>query len=55
MDVMGVCDFLGSVSLQQKLEAIDRPVLWFHVITQFYLEIKGNATLRHEGPSIQKT
>ena len=54
MDVMGVCDFLGSVSLQQKLEAIDRPVLWFHVITQFYLEINGKCNLEAWGPIYPK-
>ena len=27
MYVVGVCDFLGSVSLQQKFEVTDRPVL----------------------------
>ena len=26
-NVRGVCNFLGSVSLQQKFEATDRPVL----------------------------
>ena len=38
--VKGVCNFLGSVSPQQKLEVMDGPVLQPHVIAQFYLESK---------------
>ena len=36
IDTVGVCDLLGSVSLQQKFEVMDRPVLWLHVTVQFY-------------------
>ena len=41
IEVRGVCNFLGSVSLQQKLEGVDRPVLQPHVTTQLYEESKG--------------
>ena len=56
--VWGVCDFLSSVSLQQKFEAMDRPVLRLRVISsygpalhlcitaQFYLESKGKYILK---------
>ena len=55
--VAGVCNFLGSVSLQQKFEATDGPalqprvissdgsVLQPHVTAQFYLERKGKYIL----------
>ena len=51
--VGGVCNFLGSVSSQQKLEAtdgpalqpLDRPVLQHHVIAQLYLGSKGKSIL----------
>ena len=39
--VGGVCNFLGSVSPQQKIEARDGPVLQLHVTAQFYLASKG--------------
>ena len=39
--VGGVCNFLGSVSSQQKFEATDGPVLQLPVTAQFYLESKG--------------
>ena len=48
-----VCNFLGLVLPQQKLEATDRPVLQLHVTVQFYLENKGKYIL--EGGSTQKT
>ena len=35
--VRGVCNFLGSVLLQEKFEAMDRP--------QFHLESKGKYIL----------
>ena len=49
---MGVCNFLGSVSSQQKLEVtdfealrlsqlLDRSVLQLRVTAQFYLENRG--------------
>ena len=49
----GLCHFLSSVSLQQQLEAMDRPVLQFldgpvlqlRIIAQFYLESKGKYIL----------
>ena len=53
----GVCNFLGSVSLQQKSEAMarslleprvissNRPVLQLRVPAQFYLENKGKCIL----------
>ena len=59
--VWGVCDFLSSVSLQQKFEAMDRPVLRLRVISsyepalqlcitaQFYLESKGKYILKAWG------
>ena len=43
--VGGVCNFLGSVSSQQKFEATDGSVLQLHVIPQFYLESKGKYIL----------
>ena len=51
--VRGVCNFLSSVSLQQKFEVMDRPalqplvgsVLQLHVTAQFYLESKGKYIL----------
>ena len=59
--VKGVRNFLGSVSSQQKFEAMDGqvlqpsdgpvlepsngPMLQFHVTAQFYLESKGKCTL----------
>ena len=39
--VRGVCDFLSSVSSQQKFEVMEGPVLEHRVIAQFYLENKG--------------
>ena len=39
-DVWGVCNFLGSVSWQQKFEAMDRPVLQLSVTAPFYLATK---------------
>ena len=55
--VRGVCNFLGSVSSQQKFEAMDRPVLqpsdgpmlWLCVTAQFYLESKGKYILKAWG------
>ena len=56
----GVCNFLGSVSSQQKFEMTDRPELQPHVISsdrpvlqlcvtaQFYLESKGKYILEAE-------
>ena len=38
--VGGVCNFLGSVSSQQKYEVMDEPVLQLQVTAQFYLESK---------------
>ena len=55
--VRGVCNFLGSVSLQQKFEAMlgpvlqshvissDGPVLQLRVIAQIYLENKRKYSL----------
>ena len=45
IDVGGVCNFVGSVSLQQKFEATDRPVLELCVMAQFYLASKGKYIL----------
>ena len=50
-NVGGVCNFPGSVSLQQKLEVMDRPVLQLSFIWQ----AQENASLRHEGGPTQKT
>ena len=52
--VRGVCNFLGSVSSQQKFEATDvkalgrhscQTVLQLRVTAQFYLENKGKYIL----------
>ena len=43
---MGVCNFLGSVSLQQKFEVTDTPVLQLRVTAQFYLASKGKYILK---------
>ena len=40
-----VCNFLGSVSSEQKFEATDRPVLQLTVTAQFYLAGKGKHIL----------
>ena len=49
VDVAGVCNFLGSVSSQQKSEArdqlLDGSVLQLRVTAQFYLENKGKYIL----------
>ena len=51
-----VFNFLGSVSPQQKLEAMDRPVLQLHVTAKFYLASKGkDILLRRESRPTQKT
>ena len=58
----GVCNFLSSVSLQQKFEVMDRPalqpsdgpVLQLSIIDQFYLESKEKYILEAEGMSTQK-
>ena len=50
---MGVCNFLGSVSSQQKFEVMDEPalqpldgpVLQLRVTAQFNLESKGKYIL----------
>ena len=44
--VKQVCNFLCSVSLQQKFEAADGPLLQPHVTAQFYLESKGKYILK---------
>ena len=43
--VGGVCNFLGSVLLQQKFEATDGPVLQLCFTVQFYLVSKGKYIL----------
>ena len=65
IDVRGVYNFLSSVSLQQKIEAMDASVLQPWVISldtsvlqlcvtaQFYLEAE-ESTPRHEGGPTQK-
>ena len=54
-----MCNFLSSVSSQQKVEAkdqlLDESVLQLCVTAQFYLENKGNASLRYKGMVTQKT
>ena len=45
MCVGEVCNFLGSLSLQQKFEATDGPVLQLRDIPQVYLANKGKYTL----------
>ena len=47
--VRGVCNLLGSISLQQKCEAMDGPVLHLCVTAQFYLESKGKYILEAWG------
>ena len=63
IDVRGVCKFLGSVSLQQKFKAMNRPALQpsdgpmsqLHGTAQFYLESKGmRHYLRPEGMLTRK-
>ena len=49
--VRGVCNFLGSVLLQQKFEVTDRSVLQLSFIWQ----VNENTSLRHEGEPTQKT
>ena len=57
IDVEGMCNFLGSVSSQQKFEAMDGPtlqpwagpVLQLRVTAQFYLESKGKYVLKAGG------
>ena len=53
--VKGVCNFLGSVSPQQKFEAVDEPVLPLRVTAHFYLQAKENTFSRREGGPTQKT
>ena len=48
--VKGICNFLGSVSLQQKFEETDGPDLQLSFIWQ----AKENASSRHEGGLFQK-
>ena len=47
--VRGLCNFLSPVSLQQKFEATDRPVLQLCVTGQFYLASKGKYILKAWG------
>ena len=47
--VRGVCNFLGSISLQQKFEVMDGPVLQLHVTAQIYLESKEKYILKAWG------
>ena len=49
--VGGVCNFLSSVSLQQKFEAMDGPVLQL----SFIQKAKQNTSLRHQDGPTQKT
>ena len=49
INVRRVCNFLGFVSLQQKFEMMDRPVLQFRVTAQFYLTSKGKWVLKAWG------
>ena len=61
--VGGICNFLGSVLLQQKFEAMDRPVLQPHAISldgpllqlSFIQKAKENTCQRQEGWPTQKT
>ena len=47
--VKGVCNFLGSVSPQQKFEATNGSVLLPCVVAQFYIESKGKYILEAWG------
>ena len=47
--VRELCNFLSPVSLQQKFEATDRPVLLLCVTAQFYLASKGKYILKAWG------
>ena len=47
-----VCDFLSSVSSQQKFEVMEGPVLELHVIAQFYLENEGKYILKLGGGGV---
>ena len=50
----GVGNFLSSVSLQQKFEVMDGPVLQLCVTVQFYLESKGKYILETWGQADPK-
>ena len=52
--VGGVCNFLSSVSLQQKFAVMDGPVLQLYVSAQFYLESKGKYILKAWGQTDPK-
>ena len=52
--VRGVCNFLGSVSPQQKFEAMDRPLLQLGDTAWFHLASKRKPSLKREGGPIQK-
>ena len=47
--VRGICNFLRSVSVQQKFEATDGPVLQLRVTVQYYLESKEKYILETWG------
>ena len=53
--VRGVYNFLGSVLLQQKFEAMDGPVLQLRVTAQFHLTSKGSYILEVRGLATKKT
>ena len=47
LDVRGACNFLGSVSPQQRFEMVDR--CYSSVTAQFYLANKNSIPSRHKG------
>ena len=52
MSFRGVCNFLSSVSLQQKFEAMDGPVLQLSVGTVLQLRVTAQFYLESEGKYI---
>ena len=54
VSIEGVCNFLGSVSPQQKFEVMDGSVFQLHVTAQFYLTSKGNYILKSWGQANPK-
>ena len=54
MSIEGVCNFLGSVSLQQKFEVMDWSMFQLYVTAQFYLASKGKYILGSWGQADPK-
>ena len=52
--VGGLCDFLGSVSLQQKFEVTDGPELQLSYSSVLFGKQRKNTSSRHEGGPTKK-